>query len=712
MISPATVVGIDLGTTNSAIAYINQFGRPEVLPNAEGKKITPSVVQIRADGSTVVGEAAKLEMALEKENTAHFFKRDMGTPAVYEYCGREYTPVDLSAEVLKQLKRDAEAALDAEVRRAVITVPAYFHDGPRVATRLAGEKAGLEVVQIINEPTAAALAYGLKQVEREEVVMVYDLGGGTFDITLVHIAPDSLEVIGTDGNHTLGGKDWDDRLLEYICAEFEQRQGVNPLDDPYAFQELLIRAEEAKKTLSSRASAVIAVNCQGRMDRIEVTRQQFEGLTGDLLSQTEMLMNKVLEETGYDYSRIGGVLMVGGSTRMPACQELVHRLTGKTPNTSVNPDECVALGAAIQGAQYSQGAYAESGLRAGAGASARPGAPASGGMLFRRSVQDVMSHSMGMIAVSADGERYINSILIPKNRHIPCSEVRPYKVRTREGTENSTSVYVTQGEGDDLGNCSFVGKYVIGGIAHDKKDAVLNISYEYDRSGVVSVSATEKKSGRALSVNKEPVPDDMSWIYKSPKEMAKVAHKTVYLAVDLSGSMSGGPLEEAKRAVKAFVNNSDLAHTSVGLISFSDRVRLDQAATQDGRKLARAADSWTINGGGLGYGNDAQPFDDALKELKGRQGPRYFVVLTDGVWSHQGLAEGRAKACHEAGIEIIAIGFGGADAAFLRRIATSDQSALFVGSSDLTSAFENIAQVLVETGGGEPLGGLGFFKRR
>lgn len=700
-----TVVGIDLGTTNSAIAYVNEFGHPEVLPTSEGKKITPSVVQIRADGSTLVGEAAKLEMALEKESTAHFFKRDIGSTVVYEYHGCSYTPVDLSAEVIKQLKRDAEAALGSEVGRAVVTVPAYFHDGPRVATREAGEKAGLEVVQIVNEPTAAALAYGLMRVEREEVVMVYDLGGGTFDISLVRIAPDSIDVIGTDGNHTLGGKNWDDRLLEYLCEQFERHQGVNPLDDPYTFQELLVRAEEAKKALSLRASTIVPINCQGRMDRIEVTREQFESLTSDLLSQTEMLMKKVLEESGYDYSRISSVLMVGGSTRMPSCLELVRRLTGSEPNTSVNPDECVALGAAIQGMQY------ESEPQGMTYRQAQATGRASGRMMMRRSVQDVMSHSMGMIAVSPDGNRYINSILISKNKPIPCSEIRPYKVRTRDSTNNSTSVFVTQGEGEDPGNCSFVGKYVINAIAHDKKDAILNISYEYDRSGVVSVSATEKKSGRKLSVSKEPVPDDMGWIFKSPKEMAKVAHKSVYLAVDLSGSMSGAPLEDAKRAVNAFIHNSDLAHTSVGLMSFSDSVRIDQSATQDGRKLARAVDSWTINGGGLGFGNGAQPFDEALKEMGDQRGGRYFVVLTDGVWSNQTLAEERAKACHKTGIEIIAIGFGSADEGFLRRIATSDQSAMLVGSGDLTSTFENIAQVLVESGGESLASGL-FFRRK
>lgn len=695
------VVGIDLGTTNSAIAYINDFGRPEVLLNGEGKRITPSVIQLRADGTTLVGEVAKLEMALEKENTAHFFKRDMGKSVFYEYHGRTYTPVDLSAELLKQLKQDAESALNKEIQRAVITVPAYFHDGPRVATREAGEKAGLEVVQMINEPTAAALAYGPKQNGKEEVVMVYDLGGGTFDISLVLVSPGTIEVIGTDGKHTLGGKDWDDRLLEHLCEQFEQCQGVNPLDDPHAFQDLLIRAEEAKKALSSRTSAIVPINCHGRVDRIEITREQFEMLTSDLLSQTEMLMNKVLEESGYDYSRIASVLMVGGSTRMPACQELVRRVTGRSPNNSVNPDECVALGAALQGAHYD-----ETGVRGMTYQRLPAGAKGSvGGLMIRRSVQDVMSHSMGMIAVSADRDRYLNSILIPKNHHIPCSEVRPYKVRTIEGIDNKTSVYVSQGEGEDLGNCTFVGKYVISDIGHDKKDAILDISYEYDRSGVVSVSATEKKSGRTLAVKKEPVPEDMSWIYKSPMELAKVAHKTVYLVIDVSGSMSDKPLLEAKQAIHKFVESSDLANTSIGIIAFSDRAYDIVEATQDGRKLLSGAESLSIDGG------TSEPLTYVFSKLKQWKGPRYCVVLTDGQWSGQDRAIKVSKEMHKEGIEIVAIGFGSAEEDFLRKIATSDQSAMLVDNGDLTSTFENIAQVLVE-GGSETPGSVLFFRRR
>ncbi|HEY0460090.1 MAG TPA: Hsp70 family protein [Pyrinomonadaceae bacterium] len=690
------VVGIDLGTTNSAIAYINQYGKPEVLSNGEGKKITPSVVQIRSDDTTVVGEIAKQEIALEKENTAHFFKRDMGTNATYEYHGRFYTPVDLSAEILKKLKNAAEAILETPVTRAVITVPAYFHNTQRIATQKAGEKAGLEVLQMINEPTAAAVAYGFNQFSREEIIMVYDLGGGTFDISLVRVNPEGIEVIGTAGNHYLGGKNWDDRLLDYVCERFEEIHGINPQDDLYTFQELLVRTEEAKKTLSARNTTIIPINFQGIMDRIEVTRDRFEELTLDLLTQTEMLMTRVIEETGFDYSRIDSVLMVGGSTRMPSCAELIEKITSKKPNTSINPDECIALGAAVQGSEY--GTEITNQRR--------------GTMYLSSRIRDVTSHSMGMVAVSSNEERFINSVLIPKNKSVPSCEVRPFQVKTFEGRENTTSVYVTQGEGEDLANCSFVGKYVIGNIPYGGKNkSVLDITYQYDRSGVVNVSAIERKTRQTLSIIKEPLPEDMSWIHKSPKELAPVAvHKTVYLSIDLSGSMSGKPLEDAKKAVTKFVENSDLTSTSIGLIAFSNKVRVTLGASQDAKKILQAANSWEI-GDGLGYGNSAQPFDTALAELGKTKGKSFLVVLTDGVWSYQEEAIKRAKLCHQQEIEVIAIGFGGADEKFLRAIATSDESALLVGGAELSSTFENIAQVLVESDSSS-LGSNILFRRR
>lgn len=682
------ILGIDLGTTNSSVAYINpEYDRAEVIPNEEGKNITPSVVQLRVDGTTIVGDEAKQEIAIEKENTAHFFKRDMGTNAVYNYHGRDYTPTDLSAEVLIKLKSNAEDFLQTEVRQAVITVPAYFHDKPRVATRQAGIQAGLEVLQMIDEPTAAAVAYGLKRSNNDEIIMVYDLGGGTFDISLVRIHDGEIEVIGTDGNHYLGGKNWDDALLEYLSEEFEKRRGINPLDESFAFQDLLVRAEEAKKSLSSKMSTAVTVNCGGEMERIEVTRDIFESLTSELLTQTEMLMQKVVAETGYDFEKVNSVLMVGGSTRMPACHDLIRNLTGKTPNTSVNPDECVAIGAAMQGAEYQPG---ETALRLGGS-----------------KISDVTSHSLGMVAVSPVGDKFLNSVLIPKRQTIPSSKVRPYQALTRENISNKISVFVTQGEGEDLENCSFVGKYVISEIPFEKNGkSILDINYEYDRSGIVQVTAIHKKTKVDLPVVEEPLPEDMSWVFQSPQTLVP-EHKTIYLAVDLSGSMSGDPLKDAKTAMKGFVENSDLAHSSIGLIAFADRVKLVVSASQNTKEILRAIDSLSI--GMVGGANSGQPFDTALEGLKPLKGPRFLVLLTDGMWSSQDHAIQRAKACHQAEIEIIAIGFGSADENFLQQISTSDQSALLGGSGELTAAFENIAQVLVE--GGSGMSGL-FVKGR
>jgi molecular chaperone DnaK len=687
------ILGIDLGTTNSAVAYINSYDKAEVIPNDDGKRITPSVVQVRPDGSTVVGEVAKQEMAFEKENTAHFFKRDMGTDASYEFHGRYYTPTDLSAEILKKLKADVESFLQTEVRRAVITVPAYFLDKPRVATRQAGEQAGLEVLQMINEPTAAAISYGVNRSGNQEVVLVYDLGGGTFDISLVKVAGEDIQVIGSDGDHFLGGKNWDDALLAYLCGEFEKRRGFDPQDEPFTFQDLLVRVEDAKKALSSKSSTAVVINCRGQMERIEITRDIFESLTSDLLTQTERSVERVLNETGYDFSQIGSVLMVGGSTRMPACHALIQKLTGKTPNTSVNPDECVALGAAIQCLEYE-------------------GSPAPQGKRFslpQSRIRDVISHSLGMVAVAPDGDSYTNSILIPKNNSIPCREVRPYQARTSETTDIKTSVFVTQGESENLEDCSFVGKYVISQIPFEKNGkSVVDISYEYDRSGTVQVFALHRKTQKALPVAQETLPEDMSWVFQSPKALIP-AHKTIYLAVDLSGSMSGKPLQNAKAAMQGFTQNSDLAHTSIGVIAFADEVQLSLAASQNAKKILRAIDSLEV---GLGGGNSGQPFDTAFTQLQGLKDVRVLVVLTDGIWSHQSVAVERAKRCHGAGIEVVAIGFGSADEKFLKQIATSDQSILLGGSGELTAAFENIAQVLVESEEGAGLSGLLLRRRR
>jgi molecular chaperone DnaK (HSP70) len=681
-------VGIDLGTTFSAIAWVDDSGRPVVLPNAEGGRTTPSVVQLHPDGSAVVGEEAWRELVLQSDQTARFFKRDMGRGAVYEYHGRSYRPADLSGFVLAKLRRDAEVALGRPVRKAVVTVPAYFDNGPRLDTQEAGRQAGLELLDIINEPTAAALAYGKR---REETVLVYDLGGGTFDVSLVAISPDSVQVIGTDGDHKLGGKDWDDRLVGYLAAEFQRRHGADPSLDLEAWQELVIQAEDAKRALSTRQRVSVPILCEGIRDRIEVTREVFEDLTRDLISRTELIMSRLIAETGWDYGRVDQFLLVGGSTRMPMCGELVRRMTGREANRTVNPDECVAQGAALSAASYAPESQR----------------PSSTGLLFRREqFRDVTSHSLGMIAVDAAGTQYVNTILIPKNQPIPSRQSRPYQTKTAPGRANTVSVFVTQGESDAPADCSYVGRYTIRDIPHVAGgDAVVDITYEYDRSGVVAVAAQERSTGRSLTVVKEPVPDDMSWVLRSPQERARV-HKHVFLAIDLSGSMSGSPLANAKSAVRRFVEESDLSSTSIGLISFSDDAILESPLTQNARELIATAERWDTIGG-----TSAHPFDVAREQLPA-DGPRYVVALTDGQWFHQEVTAAGARTCKERGIEVIAIGFGDADEAFLRRIATCEENALFTDAGGLASAFGDIAQVLVESAGGSVSGGLALRWKR
>jgi molecular chaperone DnaK (HSP70) len=667
------IVGIDLGTTNSALAVIGDDGQPRILASAEGRNVTPSVVHIASDGKLTVGEAAVAELPFDAPSTARLFKRDMENDVAFEYHGRKYTPVDLSAAVLAKLKQDAETALGRPIQRAVVTVPAYFHDVGRVATSRAAQQAGLEVVQIINEPTAAALAFGLRGSDTPRTVLVYDLGGGTFDVTLVRLHGETIDVIGTDGNHTLGGKDWDDRLVTYAAEQVSARSGYDALTDPADLQVLYAEAERAKKDLSVRLAATMSFAFRGERLLVDVTREQFESLTADLLIQTEQLIERVLDETNTSIRALDTVLLVGGSTRMPACHALVERLTGSAPNRSVNPDECVALGAAVCGALYQEPAK-------------RPRA------LPPMRVNDVMSHSLGMIAVSADGDRYVNTILLPRNERIPCNASRPYRVNEPGGT---VSIYVTQGENDNPLDCSFVGKFVI-----DRNDGaadLIDVSYAYDRSGIVDVQATVHGRDVRLPVRKERMPEDMSWLTGKPGRKTATAPRTVFLAIDLSGSMAGNPLRDAKDAMSNFVDGSDLTTTAVGLISFANSVTVNSDAVRDAKKIHRAIEKLSI--GPIGYGNSAHPFDDARKELKNAKGMRFLVVLTDGAWACQSDAIQASKRCQKDGIQVIAIGFGTADEDFLRKIASADLSALFSSSADLGSAFEQIAQVVLEGSG-------------
>jgi molecular chaperone DnaK (HSP70) len=687
-------VGIDLGTTYSAVAWVNGDGDPEIIPNAVGDSLTASVVGVDTDGRPVVGEDAKADQAGGAEEVAHLFKRWMGNPAYRLALGdRDWTPPELSALILGHLKAQAEATLGRPVPRAVVTVPEYFTHPQRAATLEAGRLAGLEVPRLMSEPTAAALAYGLRPSSTIRRALVYDLGGGTFDVSLVEIGQNEITVVAAEGDHELGGRDWDDRLAGEIL------RGLPPDDAAHLAEHsgaLLVEAERVKRTLSARRSAEIRLTAGGRTIRGEVTRQVFEAATEDLLEQTGQLTAKLLKEVGLDWSDIEGVLPVGGSTRMPMVRAWIERMSGRPPMGGIHPDHAVALGAAAQAAILLED---EAGSRLRLPGSEDPAAEPILRLGAPRRINNVVAHSLGMIAENAAGDRYINSVLLPRNERIPSIAIRPYQFGVKGDGKDRMEVFLTQGETEDVQDCVYLGRYVVTGFpaTGGERQAVIDVSYSYDDSAIVRLTAMERATETALTVSVEELPDDVPERFLEPPRQAGAREPmTVYLAFDLSGSMAGHPLAEAQRAASAFVSQLDLTTTAVGLIGFSDSVDIALRATNNAADIARAIKD--LQAGATGYGNATHPFDTIRELLTGDKHRRFSVVLADGVWERQDRAKQRARLCHQDGIEIIAVGFGSTNHAFLRAIASSTEQALFTAIDELSTVFGTIAREITETG--------------
>ena len=552
------VVGIDLGTTNSAIAYVNDDGLVELVTNEFDKKTIPSVVQFPSVDEVVVGWEAKQQIPLYPEVTAQFFKRDMGIESFYSFHGRDWTPVTLSAEILKKLKSDAEAHTGRAIRKAVVTVPAYFKDGQRRATREAAELAGLEVLQIFNEPAAAAVAYGQNRLTKPERALIYDLGGGTFDVTVADLTANGVHILGQDGNSVLGGKDWDDLLLQVACETFEAAHGSNPLDDPVAFHELLLRVEELKKSLSSVSRATLVVNHDGHRERIEITRELFAELAAPLMAETRSVVSRLLAELSLNESQIDTVILAGGSTRMPMVVEQLEQLFGSTPNRNVNPDECVAQGAA---------AYAD--LLTGKKIRKFLGGGASGSAAGLQKISDVSAHSMGMIVISADGERYENNVLLRKNTPIPAEVTEIKDLQTAPNVDNTWDVFLLQGESPIPTENSVLGRFTFHGVPHHKGRTRVKVHYTYDQSTIGRVEGFDEKSGRGLGEAEfVPGPLDIGWSLESPSSQRPQDMDVVFL-VDVSGSM-GGEIEGVKASCENFARSIEKggSHVRLGLVGF------------------------------------------------------------------------------------------------------------------------------------------------
>jgi molecular chaperone DnaK (HSP70) len=690
----ATFVGIDLGTTNSAVAHRNSYGRPEVIANRDGHNITPSVIYFGGD-APVVGQEAKEWARLGNAEIASFFKPHMGNPLFQlEFHGKSYSAADLSTLVLARLKEDAQARLGTEVDRAVITVPAYFADPQRKATLEAGRAAGFDVLRIINEPTSAALAYGLQKSGVDETVLIYDLGGGTFDVTVARITPQEIVILSTAGDHDLGGKNWDDRIATFLSERFAAETGYDPLDDPVALNEVLVRSEQAKWALSERVSTRVTLQLGKERRGFELARSEFEAMTFPLMDRTRRLTEEALAEAQLTWPQLDGVLLVGGSTRMPMVRTYVSQMAGKPPRAGVNVDEVVALGAAVQAAievgQEIEDARPRLTLTAGATPATAPAV---------RRVTDVMSHSLGTIAVNPDGSAYVNDIVIRRNLPIPAQNTKSYLHETHGGANSQLEVYLTQGESPAPLDCTILGKYVFHDIHATSAEVTLDVGLSYDSNGVVQVQAAQRDTGHGLRMTVEPVPDDLSWLGLPPVKSAAAREPElvrVFLLIDVSASMTGLPLVEAQTAANEFLARCDFTTTEVGLISFSTLVSLQAAATSNVRRLYAAVQRMEAEGST----NLTDALEMARGQLAGGDRKRYIVLLTDGYPDAAESAVEQALAARKQGIEIVAIGTGDADRDYLRRLASSEQASIFAKSGELVQTFGHIARVIAEGGRG------------
>ena len=419
-------VGIDLGTTYSAVArYDRNSNKPVMIPNAFGKEITPSVICFLDDGDILVGEDAKDMQSNGTGVNAAAFKRNMGDGSIaVSFNGKDYTSEDLSAMLLKHLIADAEKATGEKIDEAVITVPAYFNDFQRTATIRAGESCGVKVPKIINEPTAAAISYGYKH-SSDKTVMVYDLGGGTFDVTIVRISKGNIEVVGTEGNHILGGKDWDAAIVKYVCDQFIDEFDVDPRDDLPTKNELIVAAEGYKKTLSIAESVTIPLNYDGYSAKYTLTRDEFESMTEHLLVATKDVCVDLIQDLGMSWTDIDEILLVGGSTRMPSVARFLKDLTGREVIAHSDTDLAVAKGAAITAELYCSNA---TGLRA-------------------MQIADVTAHSLGILSVSQDGKKFVNEIMIKRNSKVPCTVRRQFTIKKGNVTDK-IEVFTLQGSPD------------------------------------------------------------------------------------------------------------------------------------------------------------------------------------------------------------------------------------------------------------------------
>ncbi len=551
------IIGIDLGTTNSCVAVM-EGGEPTVIVNAEGMRTTPSVVAFSKDGERLVGDVAKRQAVANPDHTVISIKRDMGSDKKIKIEGKEYTPQEISAMILTKLKNDAEKYLNGKVTQAVITVPAYFSDAQRQATKDAGKIAGLEVLRIINEPTAAALAYGIdKDENKQQKVLIYDLGGGTFDVSILELGDGVFEVLATSGNNRLGGDDFDKKIMDYIVEEFKKAEGIDLSGDKMAMQRIKEAAEKAKIDLSGVTKTKInlpfiamANGAPKHLD-MELTRAKFDSLTEDLVQKTIGPMEQAMKDAGLKYSDIAKVIMVGGSTRIPAVYDAVKKITGKEPYKGINPDECVAIGAAIQ-----------AGVLAG-------------------EVKDMLLLDVTPLSLGIETLGGVFTKLIERNTTIPTSKSQIFS--TAADHQTAVDIHVLQGERPMAKDNKTLGNFQLVGIAPAPRGVPqIEVTFDIDANGIVSVKAVDKGTNKeqsiTLTASSNLTKDDIDAAIKDAEKYAEEDKKRKELVDAKNGA------EQLTFTIEKFVrDNGDK-------ISEDDKKTLEEASKTATEEIAKAED--------------------------------------------------------------------------------------------------------------------------
>ncbi|MFV0519306.1 MAG: molecular chaperone DnaK [Lachnospirales bacterium] len=572
----AKIIGIDLGTTNSCVAVM-EGGEPTVIANTEGLRTTPSIVGFTKTGERLVGETAKRQAVTNPDNTIISIKREMGTDYKVDIEGKKYSPQEISAMILTKLKNDAESYLGETVTEAVITVPAYFTDAQRQATKDAGRIAGLDVKRIINEPTAAALSYGLDN-GKEQKIMVYDLGGGTFDVSVIDIGDGVIEVLATNGNNHLGGDDFDQRVIDFLVDEFKKAEGIDLSKDKMAMQRLKEAGEKAKKELSSTTQTnvnlpFITANQDGpkHLD-VTISRAKFDDLTSDLVEKTMEPVRKALDDSGLSTSEIDKVLLVGGSTRIPAVQNAVQKLIGKEPFKGINPDECVALGASIQGGK----------LAGDAGA---------GDILLL----DVTPLSLGIETLHG-----VVSRLIERNTTIPSNKKQVYS--TASDNQTAVDIVIVQGEREFARDNKLLGQFRLDGIAPAPKGVPqIEVMFDIDANGIVNVSAKDLGTGKeqkiTITSSTNLSDDEIDKAVREAEQYAEADKKRKEI-VDAKNEAESMILQTEKTLgdLEGKVDEADITKIKSeleNLKSVNDSMVADNMTSEDASKLKTATESLT-----------------------------------------------------------------------------------------------------------------------